>query len=118
VSLWTRFFGRKSEPTPDERGDGWQWQVGDLAVCIGNDWNPGCAVDLAWVPEVGEVLRVAGIEDSFGTYINARIIVLFFRDKPCGWDHRGFRKALEDAEPAEAEFTALIKRPIRKRVKA
>jgi hypothetical protein len=68
------------------------WQVGDLAVCINDEWD-GC---LAGNPRRGDILRVS----------------FYGKNQRHGWSAEMFRKIRPDTEPCDAEFTALIKRGV------
>ena len=90
------------------------WQVGDLAECVGcgvwRDWEgrevPG--------PEPRQVLKVTGV--IVGRTLGERqpVLGLTFAAWPGQhWIARAFRKLnprADEATPAEAEFTALVKR--------
>lgn len=116
MGFWKRMFGRK-QVTIDMRETN-DWKAGDLAVCIDDDWTSAAAQVAK--PALGDVNRVTGIEDEFATYDpNVRAYFLCLEGYgSTSFQTQMFRKAVEDAEPAEAEFTLLIKRPVRKPVKA
>jgi hypothetical protein len=80
------------------------WQVGDLAVCINDEWD-GC---LAGNPRRGDILRVSKsgyLGDVFG-------LGFYGKNQRHGWSAEMFRKIRPDTEPCDAEFTALIKRGV------
>jgi hypothetical protein len=109
MSLFSRLFGRKASFADHRRAN--DWKPGDLAVCIdGADWRPVMADD----PAEGDVLRVTAVKDKISS--DRRSYYLYFAEKAPerGWEYTAFRKPVEDSEPAEEEFTALIKRPVRK----
>lgn len=110
MSFWSRLFGRKPSVI-DARHMSEDWKIGDLALCIRDDWTYSDLYD----PHVGDLLHVSAIRDGVDERSRTRIIGLAFREKPFhfSWSNMAFRKAKEVSEPAEAEFTALIKRPVR-----
>lgn len=121
VRCLPRIFRRKEAPAAPAVHDRRQpndWKAGDLAVCIvpTGQWFPGHPAD----PAEGELLRVKRVYDEVGNYpdgYRARSYFLTFETKPeSGWEVTGFRKPIADAEPAEDEFTALIRRPVREPV--
>ena len=85
------------------------WQGGDLAECLTENWD----YDWSYNPRVGDILRVSVVGLHLGE------LALGFESKPQrhGWEASAFRKIRSDAEPCEAEFTALIKRGARKPVR-
>lgn len=90
------------------------WRPGDLAQCIADDWIIPTGED----PKIGDILRVTKVLDLTGDYPNAgrvRFYALRFEGKRWqgGWETAAFRKLRPVLEPAEEEFTNLIKRPVR-----
>lgn len=115
MSFFGRLFGRKPA-APDLRVSN-DWRAGDLAVCIAvPDYSHWLGRP---VPNQGEVCRVTAVYEgvvTIGLHIGSPCFFLRLEGYPHGYSTFAFRKAVEDTEPAEAEFTALIKR--RKQVKA
>ena len=91
-----------SAPKPrDERGWNEDWQVGDIAECVADDW-------LEWQefnPKKGDILTVSSLYE--GPTLNGEILFsyLFFEGKPndAGWHcisfrkHRGVAEAIKQA---------------------
>jgi hypothetical protein len=104
-----RLFGRAdapsmpaapSSPPRDERGWAEDWQVGDVAECIADDWH----VESTFNPKRGDVLTVSGLIEGVTADGLTIFSALAFEGKPPGnwWDNRNFRKH----RPAEAIVTA------------
>lgn len=101
MSLWSRLFGRKPpapRPPVDRRGWTEDWQVGDLAQCLVDQFDGPTLQD----PKRGEVLRVAGLWE--GVDIRGAFILsgLSFegRSPNSFWVQSAFRKI----RPAEQCF--------------
>ena len=117
VSLWSRLLGRKRPPVIIDRREYNDWRVGNLAVCVNDDWTEEAPPHIP-LPKIGEIFRVREIRDRVGL-MNCRCYFLYFESPfDYGYESRNFRKAVEDNRAAETEFTALIKRPARKPVRA
>lgn len=116
MSLFSRLFGRKR--AIEDRRQSNNWKAGDLAVCVQDDWLPDIGVERIAAPAIGEVRRVRAVADvTFKRGV--REYALNLETYGDSWmSCFAFRKAVEDTEPAEAEFTALIKRPVKKPVRA
>lgn len=113
MSFWSRLFGRET-PVEDRRCMNEDWRVGDLAECIGDGpWDCGDTK-----PELGDICRVSAVVDAVGTRTNTRNYYLGFVGLHNRFCCTSFRKILPLHTAADAEFTALIKRPVRKPVKA
>lgn len=118
MSLWSRLFGRK--PQRLNKNDGVTWSVGDLAVCVADNWIFNSGND----PKVSDVLRVVAVQHAVvdmrprGLAVMVAATWLQFRGHMIWYTSTGFRKAEEDRAPAEAEFTALLRRPVRPKVTA
>lgn len=105
--------GRGTTAPKDNRFWNEDWQVGDLALCVlVGTWPWPDLYD----PQDGDVLRVSATAEELGSY-GSLISVLKFEGKPqnLGWQCIAFRKIRQSHDPAEAEFTALIraKRPVK-----
>lgn len=91
------------------------WRVGDLAECIASRWADSDSAD----PVKGEIRRVSGIIDGVNDRYAVRVLALSFEGYGAeSWCTTGFRKIRPLHEPAEEEFTALIKRPVRTKERA
>lgn len=120
---WWNPFKRKSAPPPksnepdDQRQASEDWQAGDLAECIDDNWPPILGVTH---PKLGDVLRVSAVDEGADFLFGIQIIVLRFEGRPqtLGWDNRHFRKLRPTLEPAEQEFTVWLKDKLRKPVEA
>lgn len=119
---WWNPFKRKSAPPSksneprDQRQASEDWQVGDLAECIDEDWPRVWGVTH---PSKGQILRVAAVDEGEDCIFGIQIIVLRFEGwGKYGWDNRNFRKLRPTTEPAEQEFTVWLKDKLRKPVEA
>lgn len=105
MSLRSWLFG--TDPGPiDLRSMNEDWQRGDLAECIFDDW----IFRIPDSPQVGDILRVSEVCE--GVSFGARIYTLSFegKDPRQGWATQCFRKIRPVHEPAEASFVASIRR--------
>lgn len=113
-------FKRKAKPQPsvEDLRDGAVWLVGDLAVCISDDWR-----GKGPFPQCGHVYRVLEVRDhikaeSAITGGPVRSIWLGLEGMPATtvWQSHGFRKAVQDHNACEDEFRIamrdLIKGPV------
>ena len=102
----------------DERGWNEDWQVGDIAECVADDW-------VRWQefnPKKGDILTVSRLYE--GPSINGNVICsyLLFEGKPndAGWHciyfrkHRGVAEAIKQA----ASRGARVRMPEREGVEA
>lgn len=110
MNLLRRIFSRKPKPPVDRRGWSEDWQVGDRAQCIADDWLD----DVPYNPKRGDVLRVSSLAEgptSDGTYV---ISALMFEGKPTnrGWHEAYFQKI----RPAEQCFTEAMRNLLRQPV--
>jgi hypothetical protein len=86
-------FNRKPETAPpliDKRGWNEDWQVGDIAECINDNWDFASPQD----PKVGDVLTVSGLRGDEKTKKGVVISALKFEGK-CqydSWHCKGFIK--------------------------
>jgi hypothetical protein len=101
MSWLGKLFGRKA-PTPvDLRGWNEDWQVGDLAVCIEDEWGRvHCAA-----PVKGDVLRVSALMEGCASTGNKMISGLRFEGKPqnLAWHCGAFRKIRPEVNADEVE---------------
>lgn len=105
---------RKSPPPsqpspPDRRGWNEDWRVGDLAVCVRDDWERQKIS-----PKVGEVLRVSGLyEDVVTSGVDKGCLAsgLCFEGRPqhFAWRCSGFRKVRPDHRADEVETGIIAK---------
>lgn len=104
MSFWP--FRRKPTPPVDHRIMNEDWAVGDLAQCIDDRFCDPEPFD----PKVGDVLRVAGIDDCTN-HRNRRCIWLLFEGKTgiVGYECVAFRKLRPVNEPAEKDFIVWLR---------
>lgn len=106
-------FPRRGGRRVDRRDECPCFAVGDLAVCISDTWANSWDDN----PAPGDVLRVDRIVEGVGLVgeVKVHTVGLHFETRPGEnyWEASGFRKIVDDRQPAEAEFFELIKRPVR-----
>ncbi len=92
----------------DRRNMNEDWQVGDLAVCVGDDWEFPHVAD----PRAGEVLRVNHIEEGISPS-GVRAFYLGFEGKPVlvYWEVVCFRKLRPNEVRAREEWRAMLRQP-------
>lgn len=107
--------GPKRPPPTEDWSKSADWRVGDLAVCISDQWP----ILAEFNPKKDDVLRVSRVAPTISWDGSVHFIGLGFEGKPSGclWGNVCFRKAQQDREPAETRFARLIKRPVGKPVK-
>lgn len=110
MTFLARLFGRKPKPPVDRRGWSEDWQVGDVAVCVSDNWPDKDSLD----PRVGDMLRVSGVKyDAACLTGRQRFSGLRFEGKPgrC-YQNTAFQKI----RPAEQCFTKAMRNLLRQPV--
>lgn len=108
---------RRRKPGPRVIIEDWSvvadWRVGDLAVCIQDDWP----IPFSCNPRKDEVLRVAKVAPAMSYDHSTRFIGLGFESKPPDhlWSNNAFRKAHLAHEPASESLYEMIRRRSRRR---
>lgn len=103
-------FGRRKPlpPTEIDKRMTEDWRVGDLAVCIFEDW------EIHWPenPKINDLLRVAAVDVAFSFMQEKRFIALGFESKPPQkrWNNTAFRKANNANEPGTMNIDEMIRR--------
>lgn len=116
MKFWPIFPSRRSGKSAgagpvDPEG----WQPGDQAECIGNgNWFDLHGRRVAG-PKTGQVLKVAGVHDGWSIGEQGKVLGLSFAAFPGeSYVAKAFRKVRprsDEATAADAEFTALVRRP-------
>lgn len=116
--LINRFRGKPPSPPAPRPPLNEDWQRGDLACCV-SDFYDGSAN----LPSVGTIYRVIDVFPGIAPSGRKGWGLCLSGMNPFplrGYDATAFRKVRPDAEPCEAEFKELIRRPAKqpKRVDA
>lgn len=100
-------FKKKPAPPADRRVWNEDWQIGDTAECIRDDWyNPPVP---PWEqPRVGQHFIIAGFRESIGTRGSLAYYLVFEGlPKEWGWETSCFRKVRPEAKE-ESEIVERI----------
>jgi len=101
------WFRKKPAPPKDLREWNEDWQIGDLAKCVEDDW-----VDCgSLAPSVGQIYRVSDVYEGLVWQENAISIGLSLEgfDQINAWRCTAFQKLRPEIKAADAKFTAAIK---------
>lgn len=95
------------------------WKIGDLAVCLHDQWFRGGLIPMIAAPKKEQVLRVVGVKHDAAPcacgncYPDGAIYLNFVEFGSEWWVAEGFRKVRPDAEsdkPAREEGISWFKR--------
>lgn len=78
------------------------WQVGDLALCVGPATGIGFGAALECKPEIGSINTVSAVRSARAPYV----MLSFESDpntRPCQWVSKTFRKITLGHEPVGIE---------------
>lgn len=110
---WRNLFRRRARPAPERPPINEDWRVGDLAVCVEDNWSPGVVG-----PRAGEISRVVDVYPGLCARTGMPGWGLRFAGYHEGFGAICFRKVQPDAEPAEASFAEFLTRMLPKRAPA
>lgn len=104
------WFKSRKVKSHDLRNWNEDWQIGDVAECIRDDWHRDTP---PWSrPRIGQRFIVVGFTDDFADYTGNRHYFLHFKDCKIAWSCTAFRKVYPDSKIVEQIMSATPGRDI------